>query len=331
MVAPLVASGERATTALYPSTRGAVVKRAFEIRPFDPVAHHQGALRLWGAVAGFEGAVPARSAAELEALLDDPACQGATAWRVCLATNDAVIGLLALRFVGSRRVQLELLVNPTWRRQGVGRALLEAVPAGRRLLLQSSARSEAATHFLLAHGFEERHRELRLRAPKGEVQPTTLPSWAEIVEDTTLDVGRYALVAAKALQEREGFEAGAGELLLSREGTRIFYLRTPQGDQGACVVTPQRRARKSERLADGKPRVGLLEQVGLARECRGKGLSLPLIRRGLQALLEDGYEEWEVTADSRRPNARTLYEAEGFVPYEEDVHWLRRDDEERPA
>lgn len=308
-----------------------MVKRAFEIRPFDTVAHRQGALRLWGAIAGFEGAVPARSEAELEALLKDPACNAAAEWRVCLASNDAVIGLLALRIVGSRRVQVELMVNPTWRRQGIGRALLDAAPRGRRLLLQTSARTEAAGAFLLANGFEERHRELRMRTPRVDVQFTTLPSWAEIVEDTSLDVSRYALIAARALKEREGFEAGAGNVLLSRAGTRAFYLRTPEGDQGICVVTPQRRARKSERLPDGRPRVGLLEQVGLARECRGRGLSLPLIRRGLQALFEDGYEEWEVTADNRRPNARTLYEAEGFVPYDEDVYWLRRDDDERSA
>ncbi|MFZ9886575.1 MAG: GNAT family N-acetyltransferase [Myxococcota bacterium] len=303
------------------------MKRPFDICPFDPAVHRQGALRLWAAVAGFEGAVPARSERELDTLLADPACQGTMRWRVCLASNDAVVGLLALRSIGSRRAQLELMVNPTWRRQGIARSLLAAVPHGRRLLVQSSATSEAATAFLRAHGFEERHRELRLRAPRGQVPAVTLPKWAELIEDKAREVGRYEVMATKALKEREGFDAGAGAALLSREGTRVFYLRTPQGDQGVCVVTPQRRARKSERSGDGKPRVGLLEQVGLVRECRGKGLSLPLIRRGMQALLEDGYDEWEVMADGRRPQARSLYEAEGFVVHEEDVHWMRNEDE----
>src|SRR5690606_17916230 len=134
----------------------------------------------------------------------------------------------------------------------------------------------------------------RLRAPRYDLDVPSLPAWASIEEDTTRDPHRYARVAALALSEDERESLEMADVLLGRPATRVFYLRTPEGDQGLCLVTALGRSKKSERRSDGSPTVGLLEQVGLARACRGKGLSRPLVRAGLRALAEDDYGWFEV-------------------------------------
>lgn len=304
-----------------------MAKRQFEVTPFGSDAHRAGVLKLWAAIGSFDGSVPPRSPEHLDALLAHESCERGAPWRVALAPNGAVVGVMIVRFVGSKRTQLEIAVNPAWRRQSVGSKLLEQLPPWKRLLTSSRASVDAATDFFTARGFKERHRDVRLRAPSFAVEEPDLPSWASVEEDKSRDPRRYSKVAEIALTEEEAIDAGVAEGLLGRPGTRVFYLKTPEGDQGVCLVTALDRSKKSERKPDGTPTVGLLEQVGLARDCRGKGLSRPLVRVGLKALSDDGYSFFEVVSDGRRPQAQKLYLKEGFSQHDEDIHWLRRDDE----
>lgn len=302
-------------------------QRQFDVVPFDGREHRAGVLKLWAAVGSFDGSVPPRSPEHLDALLAHASSEGGAPWRVVTAPNGPVIGVMSVRFIGTKRTQLELAVNPAWRRQGVGRKLCAELPPQKRLLASSRASVEAAGDFFRALGFQERHRDVRLRAPRERVLEPELPAWARVEEDKARDAARYSRVAEAALTDEEAFEAGVADALLGRPGTRVFYLKTSEGDQGVCLVTALDRCKKSERRPDGSATVGLLEQVGLARACRGKGLSRPLVRVGLRALFDDGYEFFEVVSDGRRPQAQKLYENEGFVLHDEDVHWLRRDDE----
>lgn len=301
-------------------------KRQFAVGPFDPEAHRSGVLKLWAAVCGFDGSVPPRSPEHLDALLSQPAADDASGWRVATAPNGAVVGVLDVYFVGSRRTRFSMAVNPAWRRSGIGARLLTELPDGKRLLTESRASLDGATAMLESAGFEERHRDIRLRVAREQPSAPEVPGWAEIEEDPSADEARFLAASEAAFGEPD--EPGLAETVLGRPGTRVAYLKTPAGDQGVCVVTALDRCKKSERKKDGEPTVGLLERVGLAKECRGKGVSRPFVRHALGMLFEDGYETFEVVADGRRPQAKKLYEREGFVEFDEDIHWIRRDDED---
>lgn len=302
-------------------------RRQWTVSPFSRDAHGPGALKLWAAVGGFDGSVPARTPEELDAILAHPASQGGAAWRVAVAGNDAVVGVLEVRFVGTRRTELSVAVNPAWRRQGIARALFQALPEGRRLLTSSRASLDGASAFLRAMGFQERWRDLRLRRAAADVEPPKLPSWATLEEDASRDVDRFLRVAKEALAPDEVEDREAARLILRRPGARVLYLQTPQGDQGVVVTSALDRAKKAERDADGRPTVGVLEHVGLAKPCRGRGLSRPFVRAGLQLLADAGYVELEVIADGRREQAVEVYRREGFEVVDEEIRWIRRDDE----
>lgn len=302
-------------------------KRQFDVVPFRSSEHRSGVLKLWAGVSSFDGSVPPRSPEHLDALLAHESSERGAPWRVALAPNGAVVGVLLVRFIGTRRTKVEVAVNPAWRRQGIANKLLEQVPENKRLLASSRASVEAASAFLSSAGFQERFRNPRLRAPRYDLEMPTFPAWASVEEDKTRDPERYTRVAALALSEDEREAVEVADALLGRPGTRVFYLRTPEGDQGLCLVTALDRSKKAERRPDGSTTVGLLEQVGLARACRGKGLSRPLVRVGLRALAEDDYGWFEVVSDGRRPQAQKLYEKEGFRLHDEDIHWIRKDDE----
>jgi GNAT superfamily N-acetyltransferase len=301
-------------------------KRPFDVAPHG-AEHRSGVLKLWAAVSRFDGSVPPRSPSHLDALLAHESSQGGAPWRVALAPNGAVIGTLMVRQLGTRRTLVEIAVNPAWRRQGVGSKLLEAAPAGRRLLVTSRASVEGATAFLERHGFRERHRDARLRRAAGPLERLPLPGWARLEEDTQRSPERFVAMVQAALGEGEGIDTDLGGALLDRPGIRVLYLRTAEGDHGVCLVTALDRSKKAERQPDGTPTVGLLEHVGLTRACRGKGLSRPFIHAGLALLLDDGYQTLEVTADGRRAQAHELYEGLGFRLADEDIRWIRRDDE----
>lgn len=300
--------------------------RSFRVAPIEP-EHVQGVVKLYRAVAGFEGSVPEQGADLVEALLSHPSSQGGRAWRVALAQNGAVVGVLSVRFVGTKRTEISLAVNPAWRRRGIGKALLESVPEGKRLLVTSHANVEAATAFLEKAGFQERWRDVRMRRRGARSEPPKLPGWAELEEDWAKDPARYARAAREAFGDDDAPDEAMARALLSRPGARVLYLKTPQGDQGVSLVLGLPWAKKAERSAEGEPAVGLLERIGLAKPCRGKGLSRPFVRASLLLLEESGYEEIEVVADGRKEQAIDLYRREGFESIGEVIRWIRRDEE----
>jgi GNAT superfamily N-acetyltransferase len=304
-----------------------LAKRQWDVRPFDAAKHRSAVLRLWSGVSGFDASIPVRSEEELDAVLAHESADGGAAWRVAVAGNDAVVGIMDLRFVGTKRTRVRVAVNPAWRHQGVATSLFKQLPEGKRLLAVSRGSLDAATSFFEKHGFAERHRDTRLRRGRQKFEPLELPSWAELEEDDERDPERFIRVAADAFGEAEESDPALVAAHLGRPGVRLLYLKTPQGDQGMCMVSALDCAKKSERNKAGESRIGLLERVGLAKACRGKGLSRPLVRAGLGLLWDGGYEEFEVVSDGRRPQGQRLYESDGFEPVDEAIHWIRRDDE----
>lgn len=300
-------------------------KRQWTIRPFDPAQDKPGVQKLWAGVCSFDGSVPTRTAAEIEARLKHPAHEGGAHWRVVAAGNGAIVGALEVGLIGSVRTELMFAVNPAWRRQGIGRALLQAAPRERRLLVTSGAAVPGVAELLGSEGFVERYREARMRRKSKGLDLLDIPDGAVVMVDTERSVERCLAALAEVFGDDAEQDAGLVTAWLRRPDCRVLYLKLGSRDLGMCIIAGSEHAKKSERKPDGAPNVGVVEQVGLSKVARGKGLSRPLVRAGLVELAKLGFPEIEVLADRRRASAAELYEAEGFALVDENIHWIRRE------
>lgn len=299
-------------------------KKAFNVRPFT-LDDKLGIQRLWSAVASFDGSVPAKSAMEIDALLAHPAHRGGAPWRVAVAGNGAIVGAVEVGFVGSVRTQVTLAVNPAWRRQGVGRALLDTVPKDKRLLVTTRASAQGAAELLTSAAFTERYREARMRRKAAGLSTLPIPDGARVETDAKQDVGRCIAALSAVFGDDAEKDPGLVKAWLARPGCRAVYLMVGKQDMGICLVAGSEHAKKSERGPAGEAAIGVVEQVGLAKAVRGKGMSRPLVRAGLVELAKSGFLELEVSADRRRDSAVELYEAEEFEVVDDDVHWIKRE------
>ena len=300
------------------------VRKQWTIRPFAP-DDKTGMQRLWAGVASFDGSVRARSPAEMDALLAHPSHQQGKHWRVAVAGNGAIVGALEVAYIGTVRTELMFAVNPAWRRQGIGRALLDAAPKDRRLLVSTHASVQGALELLTSTGFTERYREARMRRKAKGLEALPPGDGAVIVVDDKRDTRRLLMALLTVFADDAEQDEALAAAWLDRPGCRALYLSVGGHDYGVCLVAGSERAKKSERNAGGEPTVGVVEQVGLAKAVRGKGMSRPLVRAGLLELAKAGFVDIEVLADRRRESAVELYEAEAFQVVDEDVHWIKRE------
>jgi GNAT superfamily N-acetyltransferase len=302
-----------------------VNKRQWTIRPFDPALDKPGVQKLWAGVCSFDGSVPTRTAAEIEARLKHPAHEAGAHWRVVVAGNGAIVGALEVGFIGSVRTEVMFAVNPAWRRQGIGRALLQAAPRDRRLLVTSRQSVTGVAELLTSEGFTERYREARMRRKSKGLDLLEIPDGAVVAVDTERDVDRCLAALADVFGDDAEQDAGLVNAWIRRPDCRVLYLKLGSRDLGLAIIAGSEHAKKSERKPDGAPNVGVVEKVGLAKVARGKGMSRPLVRAGLVELAKMGFPEIEVLADRRRASAAELYEAEGFTLVDEELHWIRRE------
>ena len=281
--------------------------------------------KLWAGVCSFDGSVPTRTAAEIEARLKHPAHEGGAHWRVVVAGNGAIVGALEVGFIGSVRTEVMFAVNAAWRRQGIGRALLQAAPRDRRLLVISRQGVTGAAELLTSEGFSERYREARMRRKSKGLDPLDLPDGAVVFVDTERDVPRCLAALAAVFGDDAEQDAGLVNAWLRRPDCRVLYLKVGSQDVGICIIAGSEHAKKSERKQDGAANIGVVEQVGLTKQVRGQGMSRPLVRAGLVELAKMGFPDIEVLADRRRASAAELYEAEGFAVVDDEIHWIKRE------
>jgi GNAT superfamily N-acetyltransferase len=309
-------------------------RKSWTIRPFQAGHDDASIARLLLSVATFDGSVAAWTEQALTAKLAQPQSQGGSSWRVAVA-NNAVVGALLVSFVGTLRTEVVLAVNPAFRRQGIGRALLEEAPPGRRLLCRSRESVPAATALLTSAGFVERYRSALLRREASGIQRLEPEPGLRVVEDPRSDARRAIVALTSVLGEDADDDRAWMKMRLARPRCKALYLEADDDagtiDAGICLIAPCDRAKKGERTASGEAVIGVLEEVGLMKSMRGKGLSRLLVRAGMRAIQDAGFRVVEASADRRRAAAVELYVKEGFDVVDEDIHWMRREDGPAPV
>jgi ribosomal protein S18 acetylase RimI-like enzyme len=304
-------------------------KKGWAVRAFDANVDIAAVVKLLSQVATFDGGLEAWSEPLLRARLTHPSAEGGTAWRVAVSSNGTVIGALIVLFVGTLRTEIVVGVNPAFRRQGIGRGLLDLAPRDKRLLCTSRESVGGASALLERVGFRERHRSLLMRREVAGLESLPVEGM-RLIDDDARDPRRAIIALTAALGDDVDDDRGLMKARLQRERCGVVYLEAkgPDGkgvDAGICVVGPCDRAKKGERAASGTPNVGVISEVGLVRNMRGKGLSRALVREGVRLADRLGFRFVEVCADKRRAAAVELYEREGFESVDEEIHWLRKE------
>ncbi len=304
-------------------------KRGWSIRAFVAGDDDAGISKLLLQVATFDGGLDALSSTMLAARLAHPSAMNGAAWRVAESSNGTIIGALLVFFIGTMRTEIVVGVNPAFRRQGIGRALVDTAPRDRRLLCTSRESVGGASALLEAAGFSERHRHALMRREATSV-PLLDIDGVQIVDDPPKDVRRAIVVLTASIGDDVDDDRGWWKARLGRERCAVLYLQAEADngdlvDAGICMVAPSERAKKGERTASGEPIVGVITDVGLMRSMRGKGLSRALVRAGMKRAEQLGFRFVEVAADKRRAAAIELYEREGFEAVDEDISWMRKE------
>lgn len=293
-------------------------KKAWSIRPFDPRTDQSGLLKLWLSAASFDGSVAATTAEVLQARQAFAHAHGQI-WQVAVNSSDVVIGVLTLDPLGTGAWLVNVVVNPAFRRQGLGGALLLLAPRG-PLVARTLVSVPAAGALLEQAGFKEKRRTLVMR--RGNIRPEiSLPASVTITDDTRGDARRLAIVLAAAFGNDAPEDEGVLRALIRRKGCRVSFLQVEGVDHGVAFVGPLERAKKAERDPRGEPLIGVIDYVGLDRSMRGKGLSRFLVLHAMWSLSELGYRDLEVHAEARRDAAVDLYEKEGFATIDEEAIW----------
>jgi GNAT superfamily N-acetyltransferase len=98
-------------------------------------------------------------------------------------------------------------------------------------------------------------------------------------------------------------------------GDAFILLAVPEGGGDAEGYAAVRVHRATSPTFDLGERVGDLESLAVAEPARGTGVGTKLIAAARERLRADGVEHWLVSVVDANPDARRLYEREGFRPF----------------
>ena len=224
------------------------------------------------------------------------------------------------------------VVRPDRRRQGIGRALVDAAEArprakGEPELLMGAVPSESvAPQFLAAIGFAYHSTVWDLDLPADRaVAPPSWPdglvgrpfagvadveAWVRVFNAAFADHPTpLQLDAAFVIAAMDDPDYENGDVVLLEEG--------PGGDLvGFCATDPLRR--------DGLvSHHGEIWAVGVRPDRQGRGLGRQLVRAGVARLRSVGVMNVALAVNGRNKSALGLYDSEGFVQSRTRDRWAR--------
>lgn len=231
---------------------------------------------------------------------------------------------------GSRRYRTYAAVDPAWRRQGIGRALLRwglarlreigsghAFEGDRWFAGWANDTDRSGTDLLVEEGFRPvRVFHLMVRPTLDAIDLPPLPPGLEVRPVATSDLRAVYLADCDAFRDHFGAvddsEAAFLRWSLHPATDPAMMIVAWDGEEIAggviCSVWPE------ENEAHGYLR-GWLDSVFTRRPWRRRGLAAALIARGLVLLRDRGMTSAQLGVDTQNPNeAGRLYASAGFRP-----------------
>ena len=224
-----------------------------------------------------------------------------------------------------------LVVEPAFRRQGIGRALvergleMESLRSRPNLLLGAVPGEEPAHAFLAATGFEQHSVLWDLELPPAV--PATPPSWPDGV--TTRPIAFATDRPAFIRLFNDAFRDHATPLQIDPAMADAPLDQLPWkeedlqvADQGGELVGFS--LTEPRRLPEGGVEShGDIGMIGVRPDLQGRGLGRQLLRWGVQHLRGLGVETVTLSVNGRNPRALGLYESEGFVRTSTRERWAK--------
>ncbi len=224
-----------------------------------------------------------------------------------------------------------LVVEPAFRRRGIGRSLvelglqMEAFRARPNLLLGVVPGEEPAHAFLAATGFELHSLLWDLELPASAAAAS--PAWPDGVTVRPIRIGEDRLAFIRLFNA--AFADHATPLHMDEAMATTPELDLPWAEDdllvaelggeliGFCATEPRRGQ-------DGavEPRAEIWT-IGVRPDRQGAGVGRQLLRWGVEHLRGIGVETVTLSVNGRNPRALSLYESEGFVRTTTRERWAR--------
>ncbi|MEY4323120.1 MAG: mycothiol acetyltransferase [Actinomycetota bacterium] len=249
---------------------------------------------------------------------------GSEATHVVAYVDDAVAGYA---FVGnSIRPKVELAVSPTFRRHGVGRALLDFVcESNDEIELWAHGNNASAKSLALNAGFEESRTLIHMRRSLlNAIDEADFPNDITVRSfNADLDFDAWLTCNAEAFGDHpdqgtwseQELRLRLNETWFNPEGFLVAY----QGD--TMVGFHWTKVHSEEVHAE---RLGEVYIVGVVPSCRGIGLGRALALAGLAHLRSQGLTSAMLYVDASDHTAMSLYESLGFAHWDNDTLFVKR-------
>jgi len=306
-----------------------------DIRPFDVATDYEPVAALVTDVNRFDDLDWVMTTAELEHDIGDEGPFHPERDVRVAEVDGRRVGLIRIssRTRGGGKVvhRMEVFTHPTWRRRGVGRALVAWADERTRRLVASGTWPDGLAHELSATldeantaavGFAESLPDFRLvrysfemrRPLDGLLPEVPLPSGIEIRPVEARDHRRIWDANAEAFQDHweaaqrtdADFERDFAQPELDTSLWRVAW----EGDEVAGVCMNNIFHEENARLGIS---VGWMEQVSVRRRWRRRGVGSAIIAASLLAFRDRGIAEASLGVDAENPTgALALYEHLGF-------------------
>ena len=319
------------------------IKTGIELRPYAGEADLVEIVRLENAEAAADGLQRRTSLEEMAAHFAHPSASFDPARDVTIAEVDGRVVAAAQREVidttdGFREYRLDGVVDPAWRRRGVGRALLAE---NERLSRRLAADERPASPVLGSWSWESQHGDVAVLEAAGfrparwffDMVRPTLDDIPEVELPDGIEIRPIDASLARMVWDAdiEAFADHWGGFDRSEEHLQR-WLDSPTTDLSIWVVAFDGNevaggvlnAIDEDQNAALGVRRGWLQSVFTRRPWRRRGLATALIARSLEVLRERGQTSAALGVDADNPSgALGLYEGLGFAVDERAIAWRK--------